>query len=119
MGRYYDGDISGKFWFAIQNSNAADRFGVTGNQPGELEYFFDENNLSEVEEEIKNIETQLGEKLQEIEDFFKEKESYSDKQLEEANISNTDLSEYADLLLGRKIKNCLEAQGTCSFQAEL
>ena len=47
------------------------------------------------------------------------KESYSDKQLEEANISKTDLSEYADLLLGRKIKDCLEAQGTCSFQAEL
>ena len=27
MGRYYSGDIEGKFWFAVQSSNAADRFG--------------------------------------------------------------------------------------------
>ncbi len=28
MGRYYSGDIEGKFWFAVQSSYAADRFGV-------------------------------------------------------------------------------------------
>ena len=30
MGRYYTGDIEGKFWFGIQSSNSADRFGVIG-----------------------------------------------------------------------------------------
>ena len=40
MGRYYSGDIEGKFGFAIQNSNAADRFGVTGQTPNFLEYYF-------------------------------------------------------------------------------
>ena len=31
MGRYYEGDINGKFMFGVQASNAADRFGVEGN----------------------------------------------------------------------------------------
>ena len=30
MGRYYDGDINGKFMFAVQSSSAADRFGSEG-----------------------------------------------------------------------------------------
>ena len=30
MGRYYSGDIEGKFWFAIQSSDDADYFGVEG-----------------------------------------------------------------------------------------
>ena len=30
MGRQYKGDINGKFWFAIQDSDTADRFGVHG-----------------------------------------------------------------------------------------
>jgi hypothetical protein len=30
MGRYYSGDISGKFWFGIQSSHDADYFGVKG-----------------------------------------------------------------------------------------
>ena len=29
MGRYITGDIERKLWFAVQSSNAADRFGVT------------------------------------------------------------------------------------------
>jgi hypothetical protein len=31
MGRYYTGDICGKFWFGIQNSDDADHFGCKGN----------------------------------------------------------------------------------------
>ena len=30
MGRYYNGDIEGKFWFAVQSSNDADFFGCEG-----------------------------------------------------------------------------------------
>ena len=28
MGRYYEGDIDGKFWFGVQSSSDADYFGV-------------------------------------------------------------------------------------------
>jgi hypothetical protein len=45
MGRYYSGDIEGKFWFALQDSDAADRFGVEGDQPNYITYYFDEDNL--------------------------------------------------------------------------
>ena len=32
MGRYYSGDIEGKFMFAIQSSDAPERFGAVENQ---------------------------------------------------------------------------------------
>ena len=41
MGRYYWGDIDGKFAFAIQSSNDADFFGVQGYQPEQLQYNFE------------------------------------------------------------------------------
>jgi hypothetical protein len=112
MGRYYSGDIEGKFWFAVQSSAAADRFGVSGFQPEVINYNFQE-------EEIKNIEESLGDKLQVIEKFFEEVNGYNDKMLEEANISKDELSEYADLCLGRKIRDCIKENGGCSFEAEL
>jgi hypothetical protein len=43
MGRYYNGDIEGKFWVAVQSSNAADQFGVEGTAPEQLEYGFYES----------------------------------------------------------------------------
>ena len=119
MGRYYSGDIEGKFWFAVQSSNAADRFGVEGNTPNYLNYFFTEDDLEEVENEIKNIEETLGEKKQTIDKFFEENNGWNDKMLEEAGISKEELSEYADLGLGIKIRDCIKENGECSFTAEL
>jgi hypothetical protein len=118
MGRYYNGDINGKFWFAVQSSNAADRFGVTGEQPSTLSYYFDEDNLEDVEDEIKNIEESLGDKLQVIEKFFEERNGYNDKMLEEAGITQEELSDYADLGLGKEIRDSIKENGQCSFEAE-
>ena len=53
MGRYYTGDIEGKFWFALQSSNAASRFGGVESEPAYINYYFDEDHLEEVEAEIK------------------------------------------------------------------
>lgn len=119
MGRYYNGDISGKFWFALQSSDAADRFGASGEQPDILKYYFDENNLEDVKAEIKNIEDTLGDQLKVIEAFFEKNNGYSDKTLKEANISTEELKEYADLKLGIKIRDRIENFGECSFEAEL
>lgn len=119
MGRYYTGDIEGKFWFGIQSSNAADRFGVIGSEPSHLEYWFDESNFEEVEAEIKNIQDSLGDKLKIIEDFFEKNNGYTDEMLEEVGISNNELSDYADLELGVKIRDQIKNFGSCSFDAEL
>lgn len=118
MGRYYSGDIKGKFWFALQDSDCADRFGVTGEQPNVLTYYFDEDNLDDVENEIARIEQSLGEKLKLIDEFFEKNNGYNDKMLAEVGITTHELKEYADLEMGKKIRDCIKENGSCSFEAE-
>ena len=118
MGRYYSGDIEGKFWFALQSSDCADRFGVQGYQPEVLNYFFEESDLESVEQEIARIEENLGDKIKVIDDFFESKNGYNDEMLTEAGISKQELSEYADLGMGKKIRDCIKENGQCEFEAE-
>jgi len=121
MGRYYSGDINGKFWFALQSSTAANRFGGYEYEPSYIEYQFEEEHLPEVIAEIKRIEDNLGPLLKVIDDFFVANTSYNDEMLENHTtpISKHDLNEYADLQLGIKIRNCLQENGECNFTAEL
>ena len=119
MGRYYTGDIEGKFWFAVQSSNAASRFGGEESEPAYLEYWFDESHFEQVEAEIKNIKESLGDKLKIIEDFFEKNNGYTDVMLNQVKITREELSEYADLELGIKIRDHIRDFGQCSFQAEL
>ena len=37
MGRYYNGDIEGKFWFGVQSSDDADFFGKEG-EPSHINF---------------------------------------------------------------------------------
>jgi hypothetical protein len=119
MGRYYSGDIDGKFWFGVQSSDCADRFGSVGQEPQYLEYYYEIEDLETVNEEIKSIEEYLGDKKERLDKFFEENNGYTDSMLREIDISEHDLSEYADLLMGYKIKECLEKNGSCQFTAEL
>ena len=118
MGRFYSGDIEGKFWFAVQNSDAADRFGVIG-ESNYLTYNFDEDSLVDVEAEIKVIEDALGDKLQKLDEFFASVTGYTAEQIEALGVSSIELSDYADLKLGFKIRDCIKENGYCSFEAEL
>lgn len=124
MGRYYYGDIEGKFWFAVQPSDAADRFGVTGTCPSYIEYYFGEDDLPGVQEELANIENILGDKLAKLDEFFKERNYYNDQELQDfLGISEKDteiaLGHYADYLLGKKIEACIIEKGSCTFEGEL
>ena len=38
MGRYYDGDIEGKFWFAVQSSDDGEHFGSEECSSNIIEY---------------------------------------------------------------------------------
>ena len=118
MGRFYNGDISGKFWFGIQPSDCADRFGVIGQQPSMLNYYFDEDNLEDVENEIKFIEDILGNKIETIDEFFEKNNTYKDDDLLAIGISKIDLREYTDLKLGKQIRDCIIQNGYCDFDAE-
>jgi len=120
MGRYYNGDINGKFWFGIQSSNAANRFGVIGQPPDYLEYYFDKDNLEECENEIKSIEEKLADNLPLLDEFY-DVNSVDRPELNEVikMMDESILSNYADLVLGRKIRNQIKQFGHCSFIAEL
>jgi hypothetical protein len=127
MGRYYNGDIDGKFWFGVQSSNSADRFGSSGYEPQYLEYYFDEDNLDDATKEIESIEEHLGNRLPLLKKFFEDNEFYNDEMVSKMYEENkfkgeniySDLSHYADLLLGRKIKECILTNGSCEFTAEI
>ena len=117
MGRYISGDIERKLWFAVQASDAADRFGVEGQHPNYLEYYFDEDDLPEVTKEIKSIEKSID--VKKMDKFFHNVDYYNQDDLDKREITHRDLSEYADLCLGRDIQKCIVDTGQCSFTAEL
>jgi len=130
MGRYYSGDIEGKFWFAVQSSDCADRFGQKGYSPDYLEYHYEDAHIEDITKELKAIEKNIGKKrLKAMDKFFNKRLAYNDEELLEFLHKETGvkpksktirylLSEYADLKLGRKILDCVEDEGYCSFTAE-
>ena len=123
MGRYYEGDIEGKFWFGVQSSVAADRFGVHYTEPNYVDYYFDKEDLPKVEKELTNIENTVGKNnIKKLNNFFDTTCGYNDKILKEHNVYEIWEKykvDYADYLLGIKIRDCIKEQGYCSFTAEL
>ena len=120
MGRYYSGDIEGKFWVAVQDSADADFFGVTGTQPDLLQYYFDEDDLDKIKEGVKSCLTVLGDWKKKLDDFFETKGGYNEKMLEdEIGLKDMSMVEwYARLDLGEKILKCVEENGSCQFEVE-
>ena len=119
MGRYYHGDIEGKFWFGVQSSGAAERFGCVEAIPNVIDYYADEDHLPSVNEELKNIEDKMGDQLAKYQEFFEKRGVYSDQKLIDAGLDIALLEDFADYLLGIKIRDCIMEQGSCSFTAEL
>tara|TARA_R110000737_G_scaffold229887_2_gene243449 strand:+ start:839 stop:1213 length:375 start_codon:yes stop_codon:yes gene_type:complete len=124
MGRYYNGDIEGKFWFAVQSSDDGDHFGDEGTSSA-LDYYFDkDDHLESINKGIKECIKGLGDWKDKLDKFFKNNDSYNNKMLwDQIGLSNTETKEileiYARLELGNQIKECVEKNGTCSFSAEL
>ena len=125
MGRYYSGDIEGKFWFGVQPSNDADFFGQTGEEPNYLNYYFNEDDKDEIKKGIDKCKQNLGKYETKINEFFdKHKEGYNDEMMEkELKIKTRKVKElltwYARKILGEKILKCVEEKGECNFEAEL
>jgi len=131
MGRYYQGDIEGKFWFAVQNSDDANNFGGSeielqddDGEVMELEYFFAKEDLESINEGLQTCITDLGEFKPKLDEVFSLSNSYNPdeiaRQLGVGQAKYRDLMEsYARLHLGNKIKKCVEDNGECRFTAEL
>ena len=125
MGRYYSGDIGGKFWFAVQSSTDATFFGVEPYQPNYVNYYFEkEEHLKMVKNGIKECEKVLGKNLKTLDKFFNENNGYNEDMIvEQTNIREEEISYllkwYARIKLGIQIRDCLIEQGECQFEAEL
>jgi len=116
MGRYYSGDIEGKFFFAIQSSDAGDSFGVIGQAPATLIYSFGSEDLENIEMELKKIIHNLGSKSFKIRKFYSNNFN-CDQLKKEINYNN--LSEFGDLKIGFQILRCLILNNYYEFEAEL
>ena len=134
MGRRYLGDIEGKFWVGVQDSDDASFFGGCENEPSYLEYYFTTDDLPDIKKGIEECRQRLGANRKKLSTFFKEHNSYTDKQLadylgiavskEEADRASIPalqeiLKWYARLELGEKIEKCVKKTGECCFEAEL
>ena len=125
MGRYYTGDIEGKFWFAVQSSTDASFFGADSYEPNYVNYHFEKDeHLEMVENGIKECEDVLGKNKKTLDKFFSENNGYNDEMIvEQTNIKKENIGRllkwYARLRLGIKIRDYLKDHDECNFEAEL
>ena len=118
MGRYYNGDINGKYWFAVQPTEAPLRFGGDMSAPNIVNFAFTEEDLPTCQAELKKIEDSPN--FAKTKEFFENLEGgYHDDLLAEAGITMEDVKDYADWGLGKEIEECLQEQGSCFFEGEL
>lgn len=140
MGRYYQGDIEGKFWFAVQSSDDATFFGGTetelyaSDEDEEEEenaygaqYSFGADDMEDIEAGLATCKEELGEWREKLDEFFGEGTSYSNDMIvkfmglegDDAEvIVRGKLEWYARLILGEKIYNCVKENGQCVFEGE-
>ena len=119
MGRYYHGDIDGKFMFAVQSSNAHERFGAVEQDPCYISYTIDREKYDDIVKELNSIDKgSIGRVTKMFEDNF----GYDGDTMKQYNVSKKDLSEYADYKLGEKVKDFFDDNPDmpeCNFEAEL
>jgi hypothetical protein len=136
MGRYYEGDIEGKFWFGIQSSDDADFFGSIGYQPDYLEYYFDESHEEKIQAGLDECCQRLDWRKGLLDNFFKKNNGYNREEIckllnvpvPKPGISieahkkskyNYYLEWYARYELGKKILDRIKSDKFCAFRAEL
>ena len=116
--------MKGKFWFAVQSSDDADFFGQEGTCSYLDYYFSKEDDYKNVVKGLERCVKHLGKnKFDKIHEAFSEGGSlyqgYNDKSLAEEGINEYQLEWYARWRLGNQIKECLDKNDECSFEAEL
>lgn len=106
MGRYYYGDIQGKFMFAVQSSNAGERFGAQ-EEEAMTPYFVNRKFYDHIVKELESIE-QSG-SVDRVNKMFDNEMGYDDDTLKQYGVSKDDLSEFADYRLGMNMKEWFDA----------
>ena len=103
MGRYYTGDINGKFMAAVQPSNSGERFFARECEPEFIDYEVSRDNYSKIIEELKKIESSGF--VERVKDMFDKTDYEWDEAIQkEYRVTDEDIREYADYKLGVDIK---------------
>ena len=128
MGRYYSGDIEGKMWFAVQESNDADNFGVIGEPSSDLYYHFNEDNIRGINKELAKCRTLMEaigtDSLEIMDRYFKKHRTESHQALDDLviKIGDTEYKKlkeyYARIELGEQILACIRDNDECNFSVE-
>ena len=131
MGRFYMGDIEGKFWFTVQSSNDAAFFGgkeTESEDEYEIHYFFDKEDMESIDKGLETCKVEIlancGVSIKALDAYFDSIDGYNDEMVSVALAIKKDkvrplLQWYARHILGEKIKECVESKGQCSFTADL
>lgn len=106
MGRYYYGDIEGKFMFAVQSSNAGERFGAQ-EEESTIPYFVHRDFYDRIVEELESIEKSGS--VDRVNKMFTYEMGYDDDTLKQYGVSKDDLKEFADYRLGMNMKEWFDA----------
>lgn len=126
MGRYYNGDIEGKFMFGVQCSTSGERFGAQEVASNWIDYEIDRDDFEILfNDQMKKLNENGA--VSKCKEFFEwvDKENnnlYSTKDQEKFGITHADLSDYADYRLGMQIKDWFDNnkdRDTLCFTAEL
>jgi Sec7-like guanine-nucleotide exchange factor len=138
MGRYYSGDIQGKFWFAVQSSDDASAFGgeesyynfdgdevdEDSEELAEIGYRFTTEHLEDINAVLEECHADLADHKKILDEFFQTTESYNMAEIksllgvETEGLARGILRVYTRIDLGEKIKECVERTGECNFTAE-
>ncbi len=119
MGRYYNGDVEGKFMFAVQDSNAHERFGAVEELTGYINYTVYRDSYNDIVEELDKIDKGS---IKRVENMFNNEGGYNDEIQKKYEVTPEDLSEYADHRLGMQLKEFFDNHPNadeCRFEAEL
>jgi len=104
MGRYYTGDIEGKFMFAVQDNDAGERFGADEVHSNVIHYRVWRESYDDIVKELKSIEDTGA--VEKVPKMFEGGNiwGWDDEIAEKFGVSRKNLEDYADYQMGMKIK---------------
>ena len=130
MGRYYSGDVEGKFWFAVQPSDIHEQFGAEKQEPSFVDYIIE--NGPQVLEGLEALECKLGAYLEVAHQFFEHNISYMEEDFMEfaqacgmncksAEVAKQVIRDYADWTSGIQVLEYFNKTkaDACYISAEL
>ena len=120
MGRYYNGDVNGKFMFAVQGSDAHERFGAIEEQSNYINYVVYRDSYAEICAELDAIKHKGH--IEKVDKMFNEEGGYNDEIKKKFDVSEKDLAEYADYEIGMQLKQFFDDNpdyDECRFDAEI